>query len=156
MAIALCAMNAEAQERRPRSVAVVGGVLLSNHGDFRTGRTVGIRATFPASRTMLVEPGITYVASGADESGPGGGALITELQVQAQFGERVRPFIGVGGGVGFGCSGICAIGVLLSTSAGVRAPFSNGWGGRAEVRMRGLNLAAPGETELTIGISHVF
>src|SRR5690242_14825004 len=151
LAITLSAQNADAPEPTPRSAALVGGVYIPTDAYVAKGTVVGMRFTFPTSRTMLVEPGIEYVALGSNENASGGGAVMTELQVQAQFGEQVRPFVGVGGGLFAGCGGICAAGLVLSASAGARVPFSNGWGGRLEVRLRGIDSPTVTATELTLG-----
>ncbi|HET7564030.1 MAG TPA: hypothetical protein VFJ96_03490 [Gemmatimonadaceae bacterium] len=156
LAILPCTSAAETTDVDRRSIAAVGGVLLPAFNDARTEYVAGLRVTLPASRIMLVEPGVTFMFFGKDEYGTSGSVMIPELQVQAEVGERVRPFVGLGGEAAVACSDICESAIMLSAGAGVRASFSSGWGGRAELRLRAFYVPIPSATEFTIGLSRAF
>ena len=105
-----------------------------------TGFTLSARLGFrPTRRILIVEPGLAFFFFRNDFD-QGSHWFFPELSLQAEAGlGPVRPFIGGGGGLGIeGRIGSDRVVGTLHAVTGLRVRLSRGWGGRAEVRWRGV------------------
>ena len=124
---------------------------------------VGLRIDRPMARSVIAEANL-QLARPRDENGDAHSLFIPELQVQAQAPVGfLAPYIGVGGGVAWDPSAERSAtpsnrerltDPTFSASAGVRAQFSPLFGGRAELRMRGIGGQFTGKAkEITVGFA---
>ncbi|HEX6966016.1 MAG TPA: hypothetical protein VF166_09465 [Gemmatimonadaceae bacterium] len=146
LAVALSALNADAQERTPRSVTVVGGIYQFSTEPGVLGEVVGVRMDVPAGRFVVLEPGVMSLVRRVE--GAWRFAVVPEVQVQAQapLGAGVRPYFGVGAGPVLGLSsndGVEGAAIALSASAGLRARLSDEWDGRVELRVHAIDIILP-------------
>ena len=150
---------AGAQERtRPLAVSLSYGVFqfdLSGTGD---ARMFALRAERMFSRRGLLEGGVV-VARPGQQFGDTTTLVIPELQAQLQLGVgRVAPYLGTGVGWAFDfrdeADGGTQHDITMSVAAGLRGWFSDRFGARAELRVRGFGTGFSGSSaEWTGGLA---
>jgi hypothetical protein len=135
----LCALPLPGQQLHRMTMDVGAGPSVADFGGFDeesrvtgTGLAVGGRFSYPVSRQLILEAGLTYFHGAVAER-----SLFPEFSIQLAFPfEAWWPDIGIGGGFqqileeGGGNNG------TVHGAAGVRRRLSRHWGVRAEVRGR--------------------
>ena len=156
--------SASAQLRRPDqfgreprpgpAVSLLAGPAPYDAVESGTGTSVALRFEFPTSRTLLIEPGISwfrYRPAGGDRIS----YLLPELSVQLQAPlPAVRPY--VGGGIGFSefLDGRGKSFLTLHAAVGVRVAVGGGFGLRAEARGRTIDPFKLKAVDLGVGLSY--
>lgn len=143
---------AEGRDNRP-ALAVLGGPAPYDLAGTGTGGFGALRIEFPSGRYFVIEPGVSVFRyrSQLDEAIT---YILPELSVQAQVpGGALRPY--AGGGIGFSefLSGRGSNDLTLHAVGGFRADVANGWGLRAEARLRSIDPFAGSTVDLGFGIT---
>jgi len=109
---------------------------LSGNG---TGLAINAGLAFRPARALVVEPGLGFFTY-RNDFGQRSHWFFPELSVQAEAGRgRLRPFVGGGGGAGVQ-SRVGSdrwVGTLHAVT-GLRVRLGRSWGGRLELRLRGV------------------
>lgn len=142
-------------EPPPAPLALVAGPTRYALQERRTGAVVALRLASPFEplgiRNWLLEPGLAY---GWYRTDPGERrhVVFSELQLQAQTGDRLRPYAGVGGGLAVGRRESNTTAFLsFSAGAGVRIAVGERWGIVGDFRVRRTALFRRWNRELTAG-----
>lgn len=145
-------------ERAPRpqpAVSILGGPApFDDDVQTGTGLAAGLRFEFPASRFVLIEPGIGFFRY-RTELGDRISYLLPEIGVQLQAPlPVVRPYVGAGLGFSEFLDGRGKSFLTLHAAGGVRIALAAGWGLRAEARARTIDPFKLKAVDLGVGLSH--